>query len=262
MNRHQRQWANLLGAEVIDAPWEGNGVVLDGPPQPASICFGPLAPVMAIAMPVLSAGMTILGGIGQADAQRQAGETAMINARFRQQQMDMQAQQLEQQAKEQRAGANREAATGQREAIERTRKGRLMASRAKAVMSSAGAGIDDSMVAGLLAEGEYAGDVAVYEGEERARVQRNAATVSDYNANAARYSGATAIYQGENTKAAANRSAGMTMFSSIVGAGIGLASKYGGSFGSGSGTSFAEGARYSEGYDARDTLPGGRWGVV
>lgn len=243
------------------------------------VAFGPLAalgPVMSVAMPLLSAGMTVIGAIGQAGAQQQAGETAYRNAQLRNQQMEMQARQYEQQARqqeqqalEQTAVANREAATGQREAIERRRKGRLMASRAQAVMSAAGGGVDDSLTAGLLAEGNYAGDVAIYEGDERARVQRNASTISGYNADvskyqagAARYSGAGALWSGANTRDAANRSAGMTMVGGIVGAGLSLASKYGGDW-FGDGVSAAPAGDDYVANDARfNSLPGGQWGVV
>ena len=190
--------------------------------------------VIALAGTALSAGMTVLGAVGQSNAQREAGDIAYRNAQLRNQQMEQQARQLEQQSLQQKAAANREASSGQREAIERIRKGRLMASRAKAVMAASGAGVDDSMVAGLLAEADYAGDVALYEGDERARVQRNAATVSTYNAAASRSGGQAALWQGENVRGASSRAADATLIGGLAKAGIGLAAKYGEDWGWGS----------------------------
>jgi len=220
----RKTWINLLGAEVEDAPWELRG------PATRSICHGPVA----AALPFVSAGMSILGGISSAGAQSQAGQTAYDNAVARNQMMVQQSQQQMQEAKQHRDAANTEAAMGQRNAIEAVRKGKIMASRAQAVMAGSGAGVDPTLTAGLLAEGDHAGDVALYEGDERARVQRNAGEVAEYQANASRAGGATAIWQGEKAKAAADRAASATIFGSIAKAGIGLASKYGGEFGGGS----------------------------
>ncbi len=166
--------------------------------------FGPLAaamPFISMGMTVLGAGMSFIGSQNQAAAQQQAGQIAMQNAQMRQQAMEAQAKQQESEAAQNRAAANDEAAKGQRAMIEAKRKGRLMAGRAQAVMAASGAAVDDSMTtAGLLAEGEYAGDVAMFEGDQRARSFRNAANVNDYQAAGSRYGGAGALWQGQQTK--------------------------------------------------------------
>lgn len=234
--RHSQQWANLLGAEVEDAPWEGNPVLLDGPPQPKSVCFGPLAaaaPFIGYALTAVSAGMTVLGAISQSNAQRQAGDAAVANARMRSQQAELQARQQEQEAVLQRANANDAAAVGQRKAIEAQRKGRLMAGRAQAVMAASGAGVDPSMTAGLLAEGNYAGDVANFEGQQNERNYKNAANVNDYNARGLRYSGAAGEWSAQSTKAAYDSAATSTLIGGIGKAGLSIASKYGGDWGGG-----------------------------
>ena len=78
MGNHRTTWANLLGVEVdpADAPWEGNPVLLDGPPRPKSVCYGPLAaaaPIASLALGAVSTGMSIIGGANQAAAQRAQG---------------------------------------------------------------------------------------------------------------------------------------------------------------------------------------------
>lgn len=180
------------------------------------VAFGPLAPAMAVAAPYLmaaSAGMTILGGISQANAQRAAGETAYQNALQR----NAMAQQV---AQQQEAAATAEVAAGQRQDIEAKRKGMLMASRATAVMAASGAGIDKKLVASLIGEGDYAGSVAEYNAGEKARALDNQAKMT-------RYSGQAGIWSGGNDKAALDTRASNTLVSTIGGAGLSLASKYG-----------------------------------
>lgn len=201
------------------------------------VCFAPLAaalPLISMGMTVLGAGMSFIGSQNQAAAQQQAGQIAMQNAQMKQQQLEAQAKQQESEAAQNRAAANDEAGKGQRAMIEAKRKGRLMAGRAQAVMAASGAGVDDSMTAGLLAEGDYAGDVAMFEGDQRARSFRNAANVNDYQAAGSRYGGAGAIWQGQQTKNAYDFAASNTRAASwgklaggLAQAGMGLAEKYG-----------------------------------
>lgn len=200
--------------------------------------FGPLAaalPFISMGMTVLGAGMSFIGAQNQAAAQQQAGQVAVQNAQIVQQQREAQAKQQESEAAQNRAAANDEAAKGQRAMIEQKRKGRLLAGRAQAVMAASGAGVDDSMTAGLLAEGDYAGDVAMFEGDQRARSFKNAANVNDYQAAGSRYAGAGAVWQANQTKQAYDFAASNTRAASwgqlaggIAKAGMSLAEKYGG----------------------------------
>jgi hypothetical protein len=189
---------------------------------------GPLAVAIAPALPFISAGMSVLGAGATAIGQIQQGNVAQQNAQLRNQQMQAQAMQQENEAEQNRAAANNAAAVGQREAIEARRKGRIMAGRAQTVMAASGAGVDGSMTAGLLAEGDYAGDVALYNGNERARGYRNAGTINEYNAAGLRRGGQVALMQGEQAKSAYTMAGIGTAFKGVAGAGMGLAAKYGG----------------------------------
>ena len=64
------------------------------------------------------------------------------------------AQALEDLAK--KADAIEQEAAKQREGIEARRKGDMLASRARAVMAAGGGGVDEKIISGLMAEGEYA----------------------------------------------------------------------------------------------------------
>lgn len=205
------------------------------------------ATMIGIGLSAASTAMTVIGGLtahsgaqNTAAAQEQAGRVAQQNAILRQNQMEAQARQQEGEAAQNRAAANDQAAMGQRQAIEAKRKGAIMAGRAQAVMGASGAGVDPSMTAGLLAEGNYAGDVANYEGRQRERASLNAANVNDYQAAYSRYSGKGAVWQGAQTQAAYNTAAGNTrsaatgaLIGTVAKAGIGLAAQYGGDWGGG-----------------------------
>lgn len=196
-------------------------------------CFGP---AMVAALPFISAGMTVLGAGVSAIGMIQQGNAAQQQAQLRNQQMQAQAQQQENEAEQNRAAGNNAAAIGQREAIEARRKGRIMAGRAQTVMAASGAGVDGSMTAGLLAEGDYAGDVKLWEGDERARGYRNAAAVNEYNAEGLRRGGRNVLMQGEAAKSASTWGAIGSVVKGVAGAGMGLAAKYGDGSGGGSST--------------------------
>ncbi len=198
-------------------------------------CFGPLmaAPAVMYGMMALSAAMTVVGAVSSAAGQAQQGNIAAQNARLRDQQMQAQAVQQENEAEQNRAAANNAAAIGQREAFEAQRKGRIMAGRAQTVMAASGAGVDGSMTAGLLAEGDYAGDVALYQGEDKARVLRNMGTVNEYNAASLRAGGQAGVWSAEQTRGAFNTAATSTLLKGVASAGMGLAAKYGGDFAGG-----------------------------
>jgi hypothetical protein len=216
MGNHRTTWANLLGVEVdpADAPWEGNPVLLDGPPQPKSVCYGPLAAAAPIALSAVSTGMSIIGGANQAAAQRAQGEIAYQDALQRARMQEVQAQQLEQ-------NAGQAEAASQRLAIEERRKGILAAGRLRAVMGASGAGIDENLIASAQGLGDYNADTALYSGTEKARGMRNEAALT-------RYSGQAGIQQGEFAQSADNSAADATMVGTIAKAGISFADKYGG----------------------------------
>lgn len=195
------------------------------------IVHGPLA----AALPFITAGMTVLGGATTALGMISQGNIAAQNAQQRDQQMRAQAIQQENEAEQNRAAANNAAAVGQREAYEAKRKGRIMAGRAQTVMAASGAGVDNSMTAGLLAEGDYAGDVAQYGGEEKARGFRNAATINEYQAAALRVGGQNALRAGEQARSAYTMAGIGAGVRGIAGAGMGLAAKYGGDYAGGGG---------------------------
>jgi hypothetical protein len=197
-----------------------------------------------------SIGMGIIGGAQQADAQRQAGETAYRTALIRNQQLEAQAKELENQAvqrqneaKIQEQRANDQQGVAQRKAIEQKRKAQIVASRAGAVMAASGGGVDPGVLASILAEGEYAGDVALYEGDVAAGDSRYGAKVSRYQGDLNRYeaatkrwSGGVGVNEGAYTRAAYNSRADTTMTGSLIKAGfsgLSLASKYAPDFGGG-----------------------------
>lgn len=78
-------------------------------------------------------------------------------------------------------------AVAQRVAIESKRKAANAAGRAKAVMAASGGGVDNRILADILGEGEYAADVALYEGDARTRDLKTEASLLDYDADLTRY---------------------------------------------------------------------------
>ena len=110
-----------------------------------------------------------------ANEQRKAGKAQGKLSQF-------EAQQLEQKAGQQRAVSQRKADTERRRA-------RYAESRALALAAASGGGASDpsvvNIMAGIAGEGEMAANVALYEGEERARG-------SEMSATAKRFSGAQA----------------------------------------------------------------------
>lgn len=200
---------------------------------------------LAIASTVGSIGMSIMGGVQQSEAQREAGDTAYRNALIRQQQMEQQAAVLrndairkDNEARQREAIANDQQAAAQREAIERNRKARIAAGRAQSVMAASGAGVDTSIIAGILGEGEYAGDVALYGGDVKARDSRYQASLDRYDADNRRFEadnriwrGQTDVAEGLRTKSIMDARAGSTLAMGIgkgLFSGASLAAKYGG----------------------------------
>lgn len=140
------------------------------------------------------------GMIGQANAQRAAGENAARTAQFQSQLANTQAAAMEQQAGQERAAS-------QRAAIAQRRQGNLVSSRARAVAGASGGGALDPTVldimSGIDSEVDYRTNLALYEGEERAKGL-------EYGAVLRRAGGAGDVYAGQVAqqagRSAANRS--------------------------------------------------------
>lgn len=187
-------------------------------PRLPARCYTGIEEIAAIAGAVgsvASIGMGIAGAAQQSEAQRAAGETAYQNALIRN-------QQLENQAKQQEAEAKAQQATAQRKAIEERRQSDIAASRARAVMAASGAGVDESLLAGILGTGDYNVKAALYEGD-------TAAQGLNYQAQLSRYQGQTGITMARRTRAAYDSAAGSTLAYGIAGAatrGLSLAAKY------------------------------------
>lgn len=110
------------------------------------------------------------GMLFSALAARQAGEATRKAREF-------EAEQL-------RQSAGQAIAASQRESEEQRRRSRLIASRALAVAAASGGGASDvtvqNVIANLDAEGAYRSMVALYQGEEKARQLRMAASGREY----------------------------------------------------------------------------------
>lgn len=202
-------------------------------PELRGQCFTGIEEIAAIAgaaASVGSIGMSIIGSGQQADAQRQAGDIAYRNALARQQALEVQAQQEEAQAKQEQAIA-------QRNALEQKRRATIAAGRATAVMAASGAGVDNRLVEGILGEGDYGYNTALYQGEDRAQKL-------NYQASLDRYAGRTGVDSASATRSAYyNRadSTETTGYGKALFSGLSLASKYAPDFG---------------GSSVSDTLPG------
>lgn len=168
----------------------------------------------SLALSAASTGMSILGSANQAAGQRSAGDIAYRNALLRNEAAKGEARQLE-------ASAVATEAAGQRQAIEAVRKGSIMASRARAVMAASGAGVDPKLIARLIGEGEYGKDVALFNAGDKARVLRD-------KGRQALWSGETGIDLAASDKASMYQRADNTLLTGVAGAGLSLASKYGG----------------------------------
>ncbi len=150
--------------------------------------------------------LSLIGSMRSADSASAAGSNARAAA-------DYEAAQLEQNAGQAQAAAQREAA------IER-RKTALLISRGLAVAAAGGGATTDPTVSRLLediaGEGDYRSSVAIYQGEEKARLQK-------MQAEARRMEGANAEGMGES-RASAYRMAG---FGAALQGGASLYTKYG-----------------------------------
>ena len=145
--------------------------------------------------------MSVAGGMSQADNMRrsayQNAENARVAAEANQKNLDYQ--------------AGQEQAAGQHEAEKARRKATLMLSRAQAVAAASGAGpLDESLMAGIMGEGEREAGFATYGAEERAKGLRYRGQVGAYQANA----------QGRQGIEGANNAADATIMGSFARAGM------------------------------------------
>ena len=149
----------------------------------------------------------LAGSVEGARASRTAGARAQVAAEFN-------ANELERQA-----GIS--IAIAQRQALEEKRQGDIAASRALAVAAASGAGVSDPTIVRLLTsakgEGAYRAEVALYEGEERARQLRIAAMSE-------RLGGSAALEEGIDRARAYN----LQGLGTIARTGGSLYAKYGG----------------------------------
>ena len=148
---------------------------------------------------IASTAMSLLGSISSANA---SANVAEANARYARQAAEANRVELERQAIQ-------EGASGQQRAIQDLRKARLMASAFAARAASGGTGVDPSMMAGILEEGDKQAGFTMYETNERANSLRHKGAVGVYEAKA----------QGDLDTWTAKRAAKATMLGAALKAG-------------------------------------------
>jgi hypothetical protein len=149
--------------------------------------------------------MTAVGGVTSAMASRDAGKTARLEGRLRQEMEQFRARLFTQQA-------GLAIASSQRTAHEERRRAKLVESRALAVAAASGTDASSSGVMNLIAniagEGAYRSAVALYEGEERAKQLRIEGVMASW-------SGDTAAFAGRSRQAAHKLEAAGTIMSTM-----------------------------------------------
>ncbi len=151
--------------------------------------------------------MSLMGSLSQADNMRktaaQNAENARIAAEANKVQTDYAAGQAD--------------AAGQHQAAANRRKAELMLSRAQAVAAASGGGpLDESLMSGILSEGETAAGYSLYESSERAKGLRYRGQVGAYEANA----------KGRSEIESANRQADATVMGGLGRAGMSLFGRF------------------------------------
>lgn len=156
---------------------------------------------MAAAIPFISLGLAAAGTMMSANAQRENADAIRKQAERRQAEANFEAAQLDRDAIQ--AGA-----VAHRQAEDETLKARLVNSTALARAAASGAGASDPTVMGIIAKtggtGSYRAGVALYEGEEQARVDR-------VRAAALRFSGDVGIADAVTASRIANQGATSTL---------------------------------------------------
>lgn len=173
----------------------------------------------------------VFGASGTAQAVAgadQAAAAARTNAARRAEEAKFEGDQL-------RVNAGQEVAAGQAAAAEQRRQGVLTQSRAIAVAAAGGGSLADPTVVNILArnagEGVYRAGLALYQGNERARQMRMAATGKDLEASAD-IAGGDATAEGYRLRGQAEATRGVAGM-------LGSASTLFGKYGGGGGTSVA-----------------------
>lgn len=173
----------------------------------------------ALAIPLISVGMTAIGGMMQKEGYEDAAEASRVAGRRRSIAAKFEAEQLEQMA-------GQSIAASQRDAREERRRADLAASRAIALAAASGGGASDTTVVKIISdlkgEGAYRSAVALYRGEEQARRLRMGAKGKRYEALVSEEGG---NLQGQSYDTMATAS----MFNT----GASLFSRYGGGFSGG-----------------------------
>ncbi len=175
---------------------------------PAFMAMGMSAASAATASTILTVGSTIMqvmGSMNQADNMRSAAaanaENARRSAEANKKQLDYEAGQAE--------------ASGQHEAEAARRKSALMLSRANAVAAASGGGpLDESLMSGIVGEGEKEAGYRSYSSRERAIGLRYRGDVGTYEANA----------KGRQGIIEANAAADATIMGGLAKGAMGLAS--------------------------------------
>lgn len=160
-----------------------------------------------MALLVVSTAMTVMGGMAQADAMREAAAANARNAAA--------AAAANKQIADYQAG--QEAAAGQHAAEKARQKSMLMLSRAQALAAASGGGsLDENLAAGLIEAGEKEAGYSMYTANERANSLRYKGDMGVYEANA----------RSINEINAANKRADATVLGSFGQAGMGMASRF------------------------------------
>ncbi len=125
---------------------------------------------MAWVIPIVGYVVSAAGSYSAGRAAKKAGEKQAIASQY-------EADQLKQ-------GAGQALAVSQRGALEEQRRGRIVASRALALSGASWAGASDTTVQNIMAdlagESSYRASVALYQGEEKARLMRMGAEGREY----------------------------------------------------------------------------------
>ena len=189
--------------------------------------------------------MSIKGSRDASKASKSGARAARESAKARQQAKEFEAAQIEKltefEAAQLEQNAGQTIAASQRAAAEKRRQALLVQSRALAVAAAGGGGVGENdtsfmnLMANTAGRGAYDSAVALYEGEDRARLMRMQATATRYEGRAKgaarRYEGAMDIEAGDSaadaykTQASAYRTQAMSSALSLGGS---LFAKYGG----------------------------------
>lgn len=170
---------------------------------------------MAAALPFIGLAVSGASTLMSANAQREQGAAAVLASKRKQAEANFEASQLEQ-------DAGQAQAVSQRQGEDIGLQTRLVNSAALARAAASGAGASDPTVLNIMAKtsamGAYRSGVALYEGEEQARLDR-------VKAAALRFSGDLGIADAVTASRAANSGA-MTTVLSGAGKGAAMYSKY------------------------------------